>query len=155
MGLDGWKMARPRHTTKTPTKSDYMISEDQYNAAVKAKDIAQKIISEFHKEARDRFNSRWEEFEVKKKPFWDDDLVYASTQLCPCGHGLAYPKECGPQHHWDCSGYLKGIHNKSIIHTTGLSFAFYSIGSENQPSARGVTTRGVFKPREVENDDRG
>lgn len=76
--------------------------------------------------------------------FTDDELVYSANQLCPCGHGLAYPKDCGPSHYWDCSAILKGIADKSVQHTGQLPFAFYYIKVESE---RNGTTRGVFKPR--------
>lgn len=83
-------------------------------------------------------------------------LVYAASARCPCGAGLAYDPagEVGgdddsPHHRpnaWDCSAILLGTaipkgEPGSVQHTGLLPFAFYEIKSENQPSARGATTR--------------
>jgi hypothetical protein len=76
--------------------------------------------------------------------FTDDELRYSARDLCPCGHGLAYPKECGTSHYWDCSAILKGIADSKIAHTGRLPFIYYSIKSE---SAQNGTTRGVFIPK--------
>lgn len=82
-------------------------------------------------------------------------LIYAATARCPCGAGLAYDPagevggEDGPHYKpnaWDCSAILigtaisKGLPG-AVQHTGVLPFAFYEIKSEDQPSARGATTR--------------
>ena len=78
------------------------------------------------------------------------DLVFAATNRCPCGAGLAYDPagESGKPIHgyWDCSGILLGTAIPSgqpgaVQHTGQLPFAFYKIKSENQPSANGANTR--------------
>lgn len=71
-------------------------------------------------------------------------LVYAATNRCPCGAGLAY--EPGGEREWDCSAILLGEAIPSgepgaVQHTARLPFAFYEIKGENQPSAEGATTR--------------
>lgn len=85
------------------------------------------------------------------KSWTEDDLTYAATSRCPCGAGLAYGPMCveppfkGPSY-WDCSDILLGRAIPSgqpgaVEHTAKLPFTFWEIKSENQPSARGATTR--------------
>lgn len=120
-----------------------MITAEQYEQARQQRAAAEEIMNEYHKQQRDAFDER-----MKTNPiFTDDELVYSAMNLCPCGHGLAYPKDCGINHHWDCSAILKGIHDKTVEHTAQLPFMYYGIKSEGQPSAHGHTTRGVFKPK--------
>jgi hypothetical protein len=73
-------------------------------------------------------------------PFTDAELTYAAESRCPCGHGMAYPIGCGPHHYWDCSA-IKGTADDKVQHTARLSFVFYEIKSEHQPSTKGATTR--------------
>lgn len=123
-----------------------MISEQEYKEAIQKKDEAENVIQQFHREKLDSFDYR-----MKTNPiFTDDELIYSANSLCPCGYGLAYPKGCGPFHYWECSGILKGIADKSVPHSDRLPFAVYEIKSEQQPSANGMTTRGVFKPKPAE-----
>ena len=72
-------------------------------------------------------------------------LIYAAWTRCPCGAGMAYDPagESGwPFHgYWDCSAILLGTADPKVKHEAKLPFAFYSIKSENQPSAGGATTR--------------
>lgn len=120
------------------------ITEEQYEAARLQVKEAEYIISCYHTQKSEAFEER-----MKTNPiiFTDDELVYSRDTLCPCGHGLAYPKECGPNHHWDCSAILKGIADKSITHEAKLPFAFYKIKAEGETMGDTLTTRGVFKPK--------
>lgn len=127
-----------------------MSTQDQYNKACVQKKEAQEVIDEYFKEQKTIFDKRYAEFQQGAKPFTDEELRYAAHKLCPCGHGLAYPKDCGIAHHWDCSAILKGIAEPDKKHTAQLPFAFYNILSEESPRAAGITTRGVFKPKPVE-----
>ena len=103
------------------------------------KEQAQETINTYFKEKREAFQQR-----LKDNPiFTDDELRYSAVTLCPCGHGLAYPKDCIPGHYWDCSAILKGIADKNVEHTGQLPFASNSIKGESE---RNGTTRGVFKP---------
>lgn len=78
-------------------------------------------------------------------------LVYSATARCPCGAGLAYPEggpgdESSPHRwpyngYWDCSAIMAGTADPEVTHTAKLPFAFYEIKSEDQPSARGASTR--------------
>jgi hypothetical protein len=104
-----------------------MITEDQYKHAIEQKELAEKIINEFHEQKRDLFKERMQNDPV----FTDDELRYAATSRCPCGHGLAYPKDCGPDHYWDCSAILKGVAVESVAHTAHLFFMYHSIKSES------------------------
>ena len=126
------------------------VTEEAYAAAVAAKHAAESVINQF-------FREKAVEFQMKLDlgtPFTDEDLIYAAYNLCPCGHGMAYPRDCGGGHYWDCSAILKGIANDPTVkHTDRLPFSMYSIKSEGQPSANGATTRGVFKPKEVSTDE--
>lgn len=116
-----------------------MITEEQYKEAVSQQEQAEKVIQQFFKEKRERFQER-----LKNGPvFTDDELHYSRFSLCPCGHGLAYPKECTPDHYWDCSAILKGIADPTVEHTAQLPFAFYDVKGERE----GQTTRGVFRPK--------
>lgn len=76
-------------------------------------------------------------FRRRRKP----KLVYAATIRCPCGAGLAYRPGRGVEGYWDCSKILLGTADPETQHTAQLPFAFYEIKSENQPSARGASTR--------------
>lgn len=122
-----------------------MITEKQYEEAVTQSENAEKIISEYHKQKRDAFDHRMENNPI----FTDDELIYSAFNLCPCGHGLAYPKGCGANHHWDCSGILKGIADKNIEHCPQMPFSMTNIKSENStlPGGAKNTTRGVFNPK--------
>lgn len=117
-----------------------MVTEEQYKEAAAQKDAAQQTINQYFKEKQQAFDEK-----IANNHIWaDDELVYSANQLCPCGHGLAYPKDCGPNHYWDCSAILKGIGDKSVEHAAQYPFAFYDIKSESE--YRG-TTRGVFRPK--------
>jgi len=116
-----------------------MITKEQVEQARKQRDEAEAVINQYHKERMESFEQR-----LKDNPiFIDDELFYSRDALCPCGHGLAYPKACGPTHYWDCSAILKWIADKSVQHSEQLPFAFYSIKGERD----GQTTRGVFRPK--------
>lgn len=120
-----------------------MITKEQYDQAVAQEQQAREIINAYGKQRAEEFERRLN----SGKPFTDDELRYSAHHLCPCGHGIAYPKDCGGFHYWDCSAILKGIADQSVKHTDRLPFAFYEIKSEDQPSAGGATTRGVFRPQ--------
>jgi len=114
------------------------ISKAEYDEAVKAKESAQNTINAYHDEQRAAFDKR-----IKENPvFTPDELVYSAAARCNgCGAGLAYPKDCGPGHYWDCADVLTGkIKNPGKEHQQ-FPFMYYSIKSENQPSANGQTTR--------------
>ena len=121
-----------------------MITEEQYGAALKKKAEAEKVIKLFFMEKRNKFDER-----MKNNPiFKDDELIYSELTLCHCGHGLAYPKDCGFHHYWDCSAILKGEADKSVKHVDKLPFIYAHISSETQSpeNPHKGTTRGVFKP---------
>ncbi|MCK5019990.1 MAG: hypothetical protein KAS32_23250 [Candidatus Peribacteraceae bacterium] len=117
-----------------------MISKEEYDLAITQKEESQNVINQFNKEKQEAFNKRMEENPI----FTDDELFYSATSLCPCGHGLAYPKECGGGHYWDCSAILKGIADKSVEHTAQLPFSMYTFAGESE---RIGTTRGVYRPK--------
>lgn len=79
-------------------------------------------------------------------PYKEEHLVYAATSRCLCGAGLAYPRNTGPNGNWDCSSILLGTaipsgQGGTVRHSDQFPFAFYEILSEDQPTARGETTR--------------
>lgn len=76
-----------------------------------------------------------------KGSFADSDLVFAAIARCCCGAGLAYPNNIGAHGAWHCSDILMGKARKDALHEGKMPFAFYSIKSEDQPSANGQTTR--------------
>lgn len=90
--------------------------------------------------------------EMPQRALTPADLVYAAHARCPCGAGLAYvpawyDKPNSPAYRcWDCSAILldtaphRGAPG-SVTHTGQLSFIFYEIVSERQPSVAGATTR--------------
>jgi hypothetical protein len=70
------------------------------------------------------------------------EIVYAASTRCPCGAGLAYEADSDPfKGYWDCSAIILGTAREDVQHTAKLPFVFYEIKGENQPSARGATTR--------------
>jgi hypothetical protein len=83
----------------------------------------------------------------KEKVYKDKDLTYAAYSRCPCGAGLAYPDDASPfEGYWDCSDILTDRaktkqEEGSVTHTGKLPFIFYEVLSENQPNAKGATTR--------------
>ena len=91
---------------------------------------------------------------MAERVFTDDQLRYAATARCHCGAGLAYaPTDPGVPgsvfkgpSEWDCSDILTGRAIErgqagAVLHDEPAPFAFYEIKSEDQPSARGATTR--------------
>lgn len=82
---------------------------------------------------------------ISKGNYKDDELIYSATNRCKCGAGLAYPKRSVAHMYgaWICSVVLKNpteISGPSNLHQA-FSFSMYEIKSENQPSAKGTTTR--------------
>lgn len=122
-----------------------MITQEQYNAALEQKKSAETTISQFHQQKQEAFNKRASD----GTPFTDSELVYAAFCWCSCGHGMAYPKNCGMRGQWSCSSVLKGVpeNTPGTLHDGPFPFAFYEIKSEGQPSANGLTTRGGFRPK--------
>lgn len=97
----------------------------------------------------DSYQRRFESTEKKIRdgiPFAPSELRYAATVRCPqCGAGLAYPLDSGPLAAWYCSERLLNPNDENSGHET-FPFAFYSIKSEDQPSANGATTRPAIAP---------
>lgn len=116
-----------------------MVTEEEYEKACNDEQAARAVILQYGRERAEAFEQR-----LKDSPiFTDEELHYSRSTLCPCGHGLAYPKDCGAFHYWDCSAILKGIADASVQHTGRLPFAFYDVKGE-----RGTeTTRGVYRPK--------
>lgn len=94
----------------------------------------------------DEIRAKIERAEQLEDKFQLDELLFAATSKCQCGAGLAYPKGIGPHGSWYCSDILLGralpaSDKNSKTHDAGFPFSFYSINSEDQPSAEGHTTR--------------
>lgn len=91
-----------------------------------------------------------------------EELEFAAEAHCRCGAGLAYiPSRAqeAPYKYWNCSYLLMNdvkvwvvletnILKPNVledengrVHDGGLSFSFFEIKSEKQPSANGATTR--------------
>jgi len=116
------------------------ITREEYDVAITARKKAEEIIHAFNKQSIEDFNARWERFDHNHEYFKDEDLVYSATARCKhCNAGLAYPKDCGPNHQWTCSNVLKGIGTDKGH--DAFPFAFYEITSENQHFGRNETTR--------------
>ena len=123
-----------------------MITKEQYEQAVKSVEDGEEIIRAYHKEKAEAFEQR-----MKSNPiFTDDELRYSARSLCPCGHGLAYPKGCGINHYWDCSAILKGIADPAVEHTDRLPFSFYNVKAESE---RLGTTRLISGKALVKDND--
>ena len=118
------------------------ITEQEYTDALKQRDILEEIIQAYHKQREEDLEQR-----LKDNPiFSDDELIYSAITLCPCGYGLAHPKNCGMHHYWSCAGILKGIADVKAKHSPKLSFIFHEIKSESEYNG---TTRGEFKPEGI------
>lgn len=79
--------------------------------------------------------------------FGTAELVYAADARCNCGAGFAYPRGIGPHGAWYCSRLLRGLGPVEAPHSQAMPFVFWSVKSEDQPSAGGLTTRGPDEPR--------
>jgi hypothetical protein len=67
--------------------------------------------------------------------FTPAQLIYAESQRCPCGAGMAYVRGMGPPGFWDCSAILLGQGDMAAKHEARLPFVFYEVRSEEQPGA--------------------
>lgn len=111
-----------------------MVTKEEYENAILQRDSYEDIIREYLEQKRKAFDER-----LKINPiFNDDELFYSATARCPCGAGLAYPKDCGGFHYWDCSAILKGTQDNNVKHTDQLPFTFYEVKGESE---RNGTTR--------------
>ncbi len=71
-----------------------------------------------------------------------DDFEWAATARCRCGAGFCYPNFTKDSHgHWFCSALMLGTAPADSEHDVAKPFAFWSIKSDSQPSANGLTTR--------------
>lgn len=113
------------------------ITEEQYREAVANKDKAQETINQYFKQRSEDFKERME----KNPVFAPDELRFSATARCPCGSGLAYPKDCGMHHYWDCAAILMGTADQNIQHCPQYPFSFYDIKSESEH--RGTTRPSV------------
>ncbi|TET59598.1 MAG: hypothetical protein E3J47_08345 [Candidatus Stahlbacteria bacterium] len=118
-----------------------MITKQELDNAVKQENEAQEIINQYYREQQEAFDRRMKENPI----FTDEELFYSAITLCPCGHGLAYPRNCSVNHYWDCSAILKGEVDEAVEHVAQLPFSMTSIKGESEHNG---TTRGVFKPKE-------
>lgn len=114
------------------------ITPEQYEEAKKSLNEAQELINKYHIQKGEDFKKRLESGE----PFTDDELIYSRYTRCPCGAGLAYPKDCSPGHYWDCAAILNGTAEHGKQHTAQLPFNTYDVkgelynGPEGSPTTR-------------------
>ncbi len=109
------------------------------------KPIREKL-NALYAEESDQIKAKVERCRKLQDSFQPEELIFSAHARCPCGAGLAYPKNIGIHGSWECSDILLGRAipaNKegSKTHEGSLPFAFYEIKSEGQPSANGATTR--------------
>jgi len=69
--------------------------------------------------------------------------IYSAFDRCICGAGLIAVSKRG---YWDCAEIVLGTaapfgDSGYVKHSSPYPFALYEIKSENQPSAKGATTR--------------
>ena len=106
----------------------------------------QKELNELWNKKADDVEERISLAEQGHGNFQLDELRFAAFVRCECGAGLCYPKESSPRGAWYCSDILRGLAvtgKESKLHSGAMPFSFYSIKSEDQPSANGETTRPV------------
>lgn len=119
------------------------LTDDALRAAIDAGNAASRELSRRAQAQAEAISER-----VKRTrqadptaAFSADELRFAATERCACGAGLAYPIGCNVHDAWHCSAILRGIASRELAHSAPLPFSFYEIKSEDQPSARGATTR--------------
>ncbi len=104
-----------------------MIFKLLYKITSKLRELCDFVINRYHSHASNVFNKR-----MKKNPIFKfNELHFSATLKCPCGYGLAYPKDCGANHYWDCAGVLLGCTEKDVKHIAQLPFMFYDIKGES------------------------
>lgn len=109
------------------------ITKEQYDEAVQKQKESEQVILGYHRQKAEDFQER-----LRTNPiFTVDELFFSREARCPCGAGLAYPKECGTGHYWDCSAILMGTHDENVTHTDKKPFSFWDVKGERD----GRTTR--------------
>lgn len=124
------------------------VTEEEYKDAVIQKERFEKIIHQYNRESQERFSERMRDNPI----FTDDELYYSAEARCKCGSGLAYPKDCGPSHYWECAEILKGTADKNVIHTERLPFTFFDLKGEG--SYKASSTRPRSNVNKNERDDK-
>ena len=118
-------------------------TEDELRAAIEAGRLAEQELVR-------RFNVKSEHADQRiarvitgdnTAAFSSSELRFAAFERCNCGAGMAYPVDIGIQGAWYCSAILRGNASREVKHSPAMSFAFFEIKSEDQPSASGATTR--------------
>lgn len=120
------------------TKEQLRSEIDELNKQLKP---LEKELSDIYEDEANDTEAKIARCQVMQDKFLPDELIYAATNRCLCGAGLAYPKNTSPRGSWYCSSILIGTAERGTSHDSGFPFAFYEIKSENQPSANGLTTR--------------
>lgn len=71
------------------------------------------------------------------------DLIFAATERCPCGAGLAMPKRGPRRIVWRCSAVLLRTHDPEQEHAEPVSYDGGGIAHEGHPiqNKTGATTR--------------
>ena len=103
------------------------VTEEEYGQALKDKQKADEVIRNYFLHQQEKFEIRLRENPV----FEEDELFYSARARCECGAGLAYPRNCGGNHYWECSAILKGTADETVQHIDRLPFAFYKVQGEN------------------------
>lgn len=127
------------------------------NVEVLTKEIAQleAQLKEKHAALREIWDERDRGFRDRIKKahqgegdFTLEELRFSASYRCDCGAGFAYPHEyMNVMGDWHCSAILMGTADRNTPHTRPLPFPYYEIKSEDQPTARGATTRpGATQP---------
>jgi hypothetical protein len=121
------------------TEIEQLNSEiEQAEEAIKPK---RERLTQLHIEQHKGIEERVKLADRGKGDFKLEELTFAAHTRCICGHGFAYPNNCGPFSSWTCSAILRGLAQAGSSHDSAMPFAFYELKSENQPSANGLTTR--------------
>lgn len=112
----------------------------------KQKEPLEERLREIYAEEAADIEEKIKRCNSNKDAFTADELRFSASARCPCGAGLAYPKNIGAHGAWHCSDILLGRavpsgQEGAKTHDSPLPFAFYEIKSEDQPSANGSTTR--------------
>lgn len=126
---------KKEHTVSRTIEKERLLTEiREMEEQLKPKRLR---LTELYEQEADIAKGKVKSTHQGKDKFALDELIFAATNRCPCGAGLAYPKNIGPWGSWDCSDILLGRatpkgEEGSKEHTGELPFSFYEIKSEQQ-----------------------
>jgi hypothetical protein len=127
------------------SEEESCLTEQESKAIRELKDVFDKKLSGHFRKRVEKADKRYELF-LKGVRYQPEDLTWAATARCVCGHGMAYPTNCGSHRQWECSGILTGKGDPKLLHLSPRPFALYEIKSDDQPSAYGASTREPIEP---------